>query len=186
MHPRRLRSIAQVREADRFGILGEGLSMLAENVHNLTEDIEDRGKNRRFQAAAVLSCFAEEEAAKILILLDIARAGWSDRDAVGRAMDAFYAHLARGLYVRAYDGSPTDLGEVRRYVDSWRQEFYLDGPMDVDWIFNNEVLASREERLYVDYVEFEDGDRRWIGPKQRTALFDEPFMYPPPLPWWSD
>ncbi|MDQ3763777.1 MAG: hypothetical protein M3460_19825 [Actinomycetota bacterium] len=153
MLPRRFSTIVQVPERRRFRVLAEGTKLLAENVATLEADATTLDVSRRDRGAAVLRCFAEEEAAKVLILLDLARAGWQDHAAVRACLSSFYSHLARGLYVKAYDGSPADLAEVRGYVDHLRQEYYLDGPMDVDWIFGNEVLASREERLYVDYVE---------------------------------
>src|SRR6266496_1328505 len=117
MDPRRLRTISQVPEARRFSVLGEGLELLADNVATLEHDAGTLGAARRHRGAAVLRCFAEEEAAKVMILVDLARAGWNDRDAVKACMANFYSHLARGLYVRAYRGSPADLAEVREHVD---------------------------------------------------------------------
>jgi AbiV family abortive infection protein len=180
MDPRRLRTIAEIPERRRFTVLSEGMELLADNVATLDLDASTLADSRRDRGAAVLRCFAEEEAAKILILLDLARVGWKDHAAAKACMQNFYSHLARGLYARAYGGSPADLGEVRQYVDQLRQQYYLDGPMDVDWIFGNEVLTNREERLYVDYVEDEHGDRRWTGPADRAALLDEPYRFPAP------
>lgn len=180
MLPRRLSTIVQLPEHQRFSVLAEGLELLADNVVTLEADASTLGAARRDRGAAVLRCFADEEAAKVLILFDLARAGWQDQAAVRACLSRFYSHLARGLYVQAYDDSPADLAEVRRYVDHWRQEYYLDGPMDVDWIFGNEVMARREERLYVDYIEDEHGERRWTGPVDRTQLLDAPFNYPAP------
>lgn len=178
MFPRRLASIQQIPEAERFSVLAEGMALLGENVATLEADATTLGDARRNRGAAVLRSFAEEEAAKVLILLDIARAGWKDQDSVRSCLSAFYSHLPRGLYGRAYDGSPADFAEVRRYVDVLRQQYYLDGPMDVDWIFGNEVVTNREERLYVDYIRDEDGAHRWTGPADRAAIFDDPFRSP--------
>lgn len=180
MLPRRLSTIVQLPERQRFSVLGEGLELLADNVATLESDARTLGESRHDRSAAVLRCSAEEEAAKVLILLDLARAGWKDHSAVKACLSRFYSHLARGLYIEAYGGSPADLAEVRRHLDFWRQEYYLDGPMDVDWIFGNEVLARREERLYVDYIEDEHRDRRWTGPLDRTQAFDTPFSHPAP------
>lgn len=154
--------------------------MLADSVGALEQDAATLGESRRHRGAAVLRGFADEEAAKVLILLDIARAGWSKSEAVRNSLSAFYSHLGRLLYVQSYGGAPADVAEVRRYVDFWRQEFYLDGPMDVDWIFGNELITRREERLYVDLVEDEGGDRRWVGPRPLSEIMDEPFTTPPP------
>jgi AbiV family abortive infection protein len=180
MLPRRLSTIVQMPEHRRDAALADGLELLAEHVVTLEADASSLAATRRHRSAAVLRCFAEEEAAKVLILLDLARAGWRDQAAVRLCLSYFYSHVSRGLYVQAYDGVPADLAEVRRYVDHLRQQFYLDGPMNADSIFGNEVLARREERLYVDYIEDEDGSRRWTGPADRAAMFDEPFKYPAP------
>jgi hypothetical protein len=48
-------------------------------------------------------------------------------------------------------------------VDRERKEFYLDGPNDVDWIFYNDILRTREETIYVDFVE-NDGQHVWHDP----------------------
>lgn len=180
MLPRRLKSIAQTPVNQRFKVLGEGLELLADNVATLSTDATTLGDVRRDRGAAVLRIFAEEEAAKVMILLDLARAGWQDTIVVNGCTERFYNHLARGLYMRAYDGSPADLAEVRSYVDFLRQKFYLDGPMDVDWIFANDIITAREERLYVDYKEEEGGTFRWSGPAERSAMHDAPFSHPTP------
>lgn len=180
---KRLSSIVQVPEPKRFAKLAEGLELLADSVSILSEDADTLAAAKRHRGAAIVRGFADEEAAKIFIIfiiLDIARAGWADVDVVNESARRFYDHLARGLYVRAYDGSPADLAEVRRYLDARRPKFFLDGPMDVDWIFGNEVLASREERLYVDLIEDEDGSRRWVGPADRERAEDSPFSFPTP------
>jgi len=58
---------------------------------------------------------------------------------------------------------PADFREVCARVDWLRQSHYLDGPNDVDWIFRNQLIAEREDSLYVDYVHEEEGDR-WSTP----------------------
>ena len=63
---------------------------------------------------------------------------------------------------------------MRRLVDILRREFYLDGPNDVDWIFRNQILDSRESRLYVDLIADEEGRLTWTSPADRdnNELFD--------------
>jgi len=58
---------------------------------------------------------------------------------------------------------PADFGELLAYLEHQRASLYLDGPNDVDWIFRNEVLATREETLYVDLVDAE-GALLWLTP----------------------
>lgn len=182
MHARQLDKILHLPARQRFGVMAEGVALLAASVATLEADAAPLAAASRHQSAAVLRCFADEEAAKVLILLDVARAGWGhrSRQRVEQLLRRrFYQHLARGLYVQAYAGAPADLAEVRRYVNGLRAEFYLDGPMDVDWIFSNEVITGREERLYVDYIRDEDGKGSWTGPASRAAMIDEPFQHAP-------
>jgi hypothetical protein len=42
---------------------------------------------------------------------------------------------------------------------------------DVDWIFRNEIEAYRENRLYVDFVETDEGDE-WLSPARWDDGFD--------------
>ena len=69
---------------------------------------------------------------------------------------------------------PTTLAQLQEYVDHHREQFYLDGPNDVDWIFRNEVIEGRESTLYVDYVAHDD-EHRWSDP---TDLEDLEFGKP--------
>ena len=66
-------------------------------------------------------------------------------------------------------GRPAVFAEVRDRVDRARRSHYLDGPMDADWIFSNELIAEREGSLYVDFVwDLEDDMGTWMTP----ASFD--------------
>ena len=58
------------------------------------------------------------------------------------------------------------------YVQPCRNSLYLDGPNDVDWILRNEIKASRETALYVDYVRDitePSGDPDWSAPPRDGA-----------------
>jgi hypothetical protein len=50
-----------------------------------------------------------------------------------------------------------------------RQACYLDGPNDVDWMFHNQLLSSREDGLHVDYVRYEYG-AAWSMPAGNDVL----------------
>jgi hypothetical protein len=97
--------------------------------------------------------------------------GWHDHGAASRQLAQFYVHLARCIYVEVAQMCPADFAEVRGMVDRLRVSHYLDGPNDVDWIFRNQLIARREESMYVDYVHNEDGDV-WISP----ALYDKAYF----------
>ncbi|MGW9044027.1 hypothetical protein ACWGQL_15915 [Streptomyces lydicus] len=169
MKPRDLVAVLNAPKAERLALITEGLELLAEHVSTLRDDLIHLQEAGRSRGAAVIDGLASEEAAKMLILLDIVRMGWSDRDAVRGQLKNFYSHLARGIYTRLTAGRPADLAEVRRYAETLRRSLYLDGPNDVDWIFRNSIEADREESLYVDYVTSE-GDSVWITPARLSDL----------------
>ncbi|MGW6721729.1 hypothetical protein [Streptomyces sp. NPDC054995] len=169
MKPRDLVAVLNVPKAERLVLIAQGLELLAEHVGTLRDDLIHLQEAGRSRGAAVIDGLASEEAAKMLILWDVVRMGWSDADAVRGQLRNFYNHLARGIYARLIAGRPADLAEVRRYAESLRRSLYLDGPNDVDWIFRNSVEADREESLYVDYVTSE-GDSSWITPARLSDL----------------
>jgi hypothetical protein len=53
--------------------------------------------------------------------------------------------------------------ELRRAIDQHCQKFFLEGPSGFDWILPNELIALRENPLYVDFIEV-DGDLFWSSP----------------------
>lgn len=110
-----------------------------------------------------MAAFADEEAAKVLILLDLLRMGFRDQKAANRQVASFYDHLARQIYAEIVHLNPATFGEIRSLVDNLRESHYLDGPTGADWVFRNQLTTGREETLYVDYVLDEDGGR-WVSP----------------------
>ncbi len=168
VQPRALNRLGQLPVAKRVDPIAEGLALLAEHVATLRRDARRLARNDRVRGFTVVAAQAEEEAAKALILLDLVRMGWQDQAKASIQVQRFYNHLVRRIYVEMAEMNPATFGEVRSIVDSMRPSLYLDGPNDVDWIYRNQILATREESLYVDYVHDEDGDR-WVTP----AAYDE-------------
>lgn len=178
MQPRALGRILQLDRSRRFAVIAEGLGLLTEHVAALQRNIVHlAGTTDGQRGTAVLAAQADEEAAKILILLDLVRMDQSD-EAIGRQLRRFYNHLARCIYSEMARMRPATFAEVRRLVETMRRSHFLDGPNDVDWIFRNQLLAQREESLYVDYVHEEDGDR-WVSPAANDV---PPFGPSPALP----
>jgi len=158
---------------DRIGTIAEGLELLSENVGALDATIDvlrDADNNRGLW---VLGGQADEEAAKILILLDLFRMDRRDQRAMTRQLQRFHQHLARSIYVEMVHMSPADFREARTIVESMRPSHYLDGPNDIDWIYPNQLLAERERRLYVDLVSEEEGGR-WTTPADEVFGFGGP------------
>lgn len=173
MHPRALKRLLQLPNKERFPRISEGLGLLVEQVAALDSDLSALAKAERWRGFDILAAQADEEAAKALILLDFVRMDPSNRKASARQLGYFYNHLARCIYVEMVQMRSAEFAEVRGLIDMMRQSHYLDGPNDVDWIFRNELLARREESLYVDYIHEEEGER-WVTPASNDR-----FMYPP-------
>jgi AbiV family abortive infection protein len=139
------------------------MSLLAEHARTLEASATTLRRSKQIRGAFPLRALAEEEAAKFLILLDVARCPRKPQRQKRDQLARFHDHLAKGIYARVSEMRPADYGEVGQYVEGLRQSHYLDGPNDVDWVFRNEVEAQREERLYVDFMESDEG-RSWHSP----------------------
>lgn len=163
MAVRGLKCLARLGAEERLATISEGLGLLVENVDTLGGDVEALSAAGRRRAVWIVANHADEEAAKVLILIDLVRMDQRHSEAVSRQIGRFYNHLARRIYAELSQMSPADFAEVRRIVESMRPSHFLDGPNDVDWIFPNRLMADREERLYVDFVDEEEGGR-WITP----------------------
>ena len=86
-----------------------------------------------------------------------------------RILAYFYCHLAKGIYADVCYWRPINFMEVRKGVDDLRSAYFLDGPNDVDWIFDNSIIQQREDDLYVGYVredtqEEGQGNCHWTSP----------------------
>jgi AbiV family abortive infection protein len=168
-----LKHIAQLSLTRRLEVIAEGLSLITENVRSLRDDIAYLYEGKRLRAAEVMTGLADEEAAKVLILLDLVRAGVSDPQMLKQQTARFYEHLARRIYAEMAHMAPASLGEIESLVNLERKSHYLDGPNDVDWIFLNQLITEREQRLYVDYV-VDEGGARWESPRR----FEDPGFGP--------
>lgn len=169
MQARALSHVARLPKAKRLDAIAEGLDLLVEHVETLRNDLVCLVEAERPRASAIIADYSEEEAAKVLILLDLVRMGFRNQNAANEQLSRFYSHLARCIYAEVAAMRPASFGEVRSLVDLLRESHYLDGPNDVDWIFRNQLLTRREETLYVDYVRDEDGEQRWVTP----AAYDQ-------------
>ena len=172
-----MKNILQLPVGARLDAISQGLELLVGRVESLGLDLAYLERGEHSRAWNVIAASSEEEAAKALILLDLVRMDPRDSKGASRQLSYFYSHLARLIYVEVAQISPADFAEVRSFVDLMRPSHYLDGPNDVDWIFRNQLLARREETLYVDYVEDEEG-ARWITPDARDDLI---FSYSTPI-----
>jgi AbiV family abortive infection protein len=146
-------------------VLAEGMTLIAEHVATLETAAGVLQATETARAAEAIRVISDEEAGKFLILLDAVRAARRPQGVKSKQLKLASNHIAKGIYARAPDINPASYEEVLSFAEHLRRTHYLDGPNDVDWIFRNVIEAEREERLYVDYVESDDGDM-WISPQR--------------------
>ncbi len=163
MRLKAIRDLTQLTDAGFFSELHEGLGLCHANAKRIFDDAAVLTAQKRHRAAKMLQTVADEEAAKILILIDAVRCPRSESQLLTRQLAYFSDHLAKGLYAQACERRPCAFGEVRAWVERERKELYLDGPNGVDWIFYNDILTRREQAMYVDYVAAE-GNHWWHDP----------------------
>ncbi len=168
MRARAILDLSQLRDSDFFEEVSNGMRAVLANAQGLLDDSSILRCAGRFRAEDLLKRVAEEEAAKYFILLDAVR---TDRQALefNSQLSRFNEHLAKGLYAGYQWTSPASYGESLSFLERERQELYLDGPNDVDWIFFNDILREREEALYVDYIE-NNGEHQWHEPRASTTI----------------
>lgn len=170
---RALGALSQISRSKRMAVVEPGFAALLEHVRALREDIKNQIEAGAHRSARIIDGLAQEEAAKVLILLDMVRHGLNDDLGVRDHIRAFYNHLSRCVVAEVATYRPASFGELRQAVDRLRRSHYLDGPNDTDWIFRNQLESSREEAMYVDYVKTDEG-HAWISPGAYTVPLHTP------------
>jgi hypothetical protein len=161
--------ICQMTAGDRLAFIAEGLPIIhASAIGFWSASTELRDKPRE---AEVLAGFAKEEAAKILILLDIIRCP-SKRIAgtVNRMLDWFYKHHVRLIYAQLAEWWFTDVADLRKAVAPLRKVHDLEGNMG-EYIVPNHTVYQRESKLYADVEAYEDGTPIWNAPVVHPSGF---------------
>jgi hypothetical protein len=153
----------------RLDFIAEGLPIILKSAQGFWNASCLLDQSRR--EASVLEGFAEEECAKILILLDVVRCPASQVSVrVGRIVKkVFYDHLARLIYAKAQSWKPVDVTQLQEYVDTERQGHYLEGGMS-EYIMPNWAIYSRESTMYADIEVHEDEKPRWSDPHHWSGI----------------
>jgi hypothetical protein len=170
---RKANVLANLAGPDRLDLIAEGMPIILDSADGFWASAAALGGNRE---ARVLEGFAEEEAAKVLILCDLVRcpASLAPRKA-GQVVTNFYSHLARMIYGDAQAWRPASLEQLRGYVDSARRGHFLEGYAG-EFILPNWHRYARESAMYADIEVHESGIPTWNRPRQYTGLWsgDEP------------
>ena len=154
--------LCQMRQSERLAFIAEGLPAVLASARGFWRAV--RQLDGQVREAVVLSRHAEEEAAKVLILMDIVRCPRrlvSSR--TGSMVKWFYSHLARLIYAEASGWKPMDVAQLREYVDMNRKSHHLDGAVG-EYIMPNSTIFRREGLLYADIEGYEDEGASWSNP----------------------
>jgi hypothetical protein len=158
-----------MRHEDRLAFIAEGLPILlasSQGFQDAATHLHDRPREED-----VMVSFADEEAAKILILLDIVRCPPAQvNQHIGKLMRWFYDHLARLVYAKATSWKPMSVGQLQRYVETECEEHTLEG-FAGEYILPGGPLHERESALYADIQLHDDGELAWHEPRTRPSLF---------------
>lgn len=145
---RKLDLLRKLSRAEQLSFLAEGFPIILSSATSYrTAALQIKNFPRE---ASVLNEFAKEEAAKILILMDVVRCPDSLLDRCLRKICGwFYNHHARLIYADAPSVTGYDVvGLQEEYVDFMRQAYRVDGPgapIVPQW-----ELWEREATLYAD------------------------------------
>lgn len=163
MKARAIKDLCQLSQ-DSFMIeVSKGLDLILRNADNLINDAKLLLQNNSDDNGVwILRGIAEEEAAKILILIDAVRCP-QDHERFTKHLENFNNHIAKGIYAEYYNLPFATFGDIAKFSEFYRSKYYLDGPEGIEWIFRNIVNQQREEMMYVDYIE-EDEGHRWQAP----------------------
>ncbi|MCO5154080.1 MULTISPECIES: hypothetical protein [unclassified Shinella] len=164
------RKLVNLPNEERVAFIAEGLPILLESARGLYA--ASKAVSHMPRESNVLKGHAEEEAAKILILMDIVRCPKKlIAGRIGTLMGWYYDHLARLLYAEACQWRPVDLKELRKIIDRRRVTHYLEGGMG-EFIVPNDLIYQRETRLYADIEGLDDGTLQWVAPGGYASMFD--------------
>ena len=150
---RAAKKLANLSDKHLFEEISEGISHIVENAVSLNMAAISLYEAEEFRASEILHSYAEEEAAKVLILIDLVRCPRNNQPERVETLECFYDHLAKIIYAKMCSYHINSFEEARQIIEIDRRPFYLDGPRDVDWIFPNSIKSARENLIYVDYVQ---------------------------------
>jgi hypothetical protein len=160
---RQARRLCQLPERKRLPFIAEGLPVILDSARGFWKAAQPLQDHPR--EAKVLEGFAEEEAAKILILMDAVRCPPKlIASKLNKLIGWFYDHLARLIYAEAVRWKPMHLTQLRDYVDRQRRGHYIEGYAG-EYIMPNWTVYERESRLYADVEAYQDGSLGWSAPR---------------------
>ena len=155
---RAIKDLCRLSDSALFEEVAVGIEHVVNAVNGVDAAAHELSKAGHHHPARVLGNLAEEEAAKVLILVDAVRCPRRKQKEMSRTLGYFYMHLAKGIYADVGTWRPADYKEVMNGVEVERCSHFLDGPNDMDWIYPNSITQKREDDLYVGYIREDGGE----------------------------
>lgn len=160
--------LCQLDARKRLEFIAEGLPVILRSAQGFWQSSQQIRQSHG-REAKVLEGFANEEAAKVLILMDAVRCPPKlISSKLNRIVGWFYDHLARLIYAEAVSWKPMHLAQLREYVDIQRRGHFLEGHAG-EYIMPNWTIYQRESRLYVDVEAYQDQTLTWSSPSDAYA-----------------
>ena len=158
-----------------FEEVAEGISYILENAINLDASARRLADVDDYHGSTLLRNFAEEEAAKTLVLFDAVRCPKTNQKDRFRTLKGFNDHIAKGVYAKACDWRCFDFDPFAEFVNRYVTRYEFIGIHGFEAITSNEIKTGRENKMYVDFVQeltFEDGERYWTYPSFEVIGYD--------------
>ena len=175
MKHRAIKDLNQLRDAELFQEISVGLDKIYENCIELISSSRHLIENKKYRASRIIEAVSKEEAAKYLILIDALRCPRKDQKNMTRQLAKFNDHMAKGVYAELCSWRPSSYKELCKYIETELNEYFLDGPMGIDWIFRNSIISKREEAFYVDYLQH-DEEHSWLTPQSHDSISKYGFL----------
>jgi AbiV family abortive infection protein len=163
MTPKATKDMVQLKTDDFIREVAKELDLVFDNVMTLADDARFSCESGRYRGGRILLAFAEEEAAKILILLDAVRAPRNHPN-LAQHLGGFNEHLAKGIYIEYCRISPHTFEEAVHYLQSLRPDLYIDTDDYQVWIGRNDILQKREDLIYVSRIRDSENNHSWNSP----------------------
>lgn len=154
-------------ELDHSGTLSrisDGITATITNANRLLEDVEILVKSNKYASAGFLLATADEEMAKVYILLDMCRLDFGRHENyLKKLCRGFYNHVVKYAYrtiiepIRSYH----DMKHVREFWLAETTRYWPSGFESGEPDFPHDTVFHRELPLYVDFIDY---DQVWHIP----------------------
>ena len=156
-------------ESQTIELISVGCELAVKNAGRLGSNVELLVSKQCFATAMFLVTVIEEELAKVMILIDLARLDFIKHDNIAKDLCwAFYDHVSKAAYVQVWRSSRfRSMQDVAKKFESARVKWWpSDGYEEPDMIHTH--LLWREFSVYVD-MDWTHGE--FAGPDDKHARF---------------